>query len=129
MALIARSKGCCGVRELYDLGGPSSAIIRQVHHAINHSYNAAFYWFADRAQGEEGATNEGRTLAAYIVKYKLGMISETGPVDNPQSGHKLVVWLWQIDKNAIDAFVLRYGGQLDSANYLSDGEDNDDFDN
>ncbi len=118
MATIARTRGCCGIRELYSLGGPSGNIIRQVHHAINNSYDAAYYLFADRATGQEGATNSGPHLAKYITKYKLGSLHKTPPTPNPQSGHELVVWLWKIDKPAINAFVERYGGALLEANYI-----------
>ena len=97
MALIARSQNCCGVRELYSLGGQSIDIIHQVAHAIqNQNLNAAYYWFADR----EGTPN-GKRLARYIVNHSLGKLTEMPPVPNPQSKCNLIFWLWQIDQKAI----------------------------
>ncbi len=100
MANVARQQNCCGVRELYALGGRSLEIIKQVHGWINGTYNAAFYMFADNV-----AAGNGKKLARYIAKHKLGHIAETSPTHNPQSNHKLQVWLWTIDKVAIDKFI------------------------
>lgn len=100
MASIARTQNCCGVRELYNLGGPSRDIIKQVCEAINGTLNAAFYMFADNTE----STN-GTKLAAYITKHKLGKLIKTPAVFNPQSQHMLEVWLWELDQEAINDYV------------------------
>ncbi len=102
MANIRRQEGCCGVRELYNLGGRSLDIIRQVHNAIEHdNLNAAYYMFADRVDD----TGNGQKLARYIAKNELGKLIKTPPTYNPQSEHNLEVWLWAIDQEAIAALV------------------------
>lgn len=100
MPTISASQGCCGVRELYNLAGLSTLKIEAVYTAIHtNNKNGSFYWFADGVN----STN-GDRLARYILKHNLGDLTEFGPTHNPQSGHDLKMWVWQIDVPVIDAW-------------------------
>lgn len=101
MPTIRRQDGCCGVRELFNLGALSKTTILRVAQAIREeSLNAAYYMFADRASNGNGAR-----LARYIKKHELGDLIETPPTHNPQSGHDLIVWLWKLDQDAIAEYA------------------------
>lgn len=98
MASIARTEGCCGIRELYDLGetDPVETISEVADAILNHNLDAAFYLFADNY-----ANRNGHRLAAYIKEHKLGKLTVAPSTYNPNSRNSMRAWLWQINRAAI----------------------------
>jgi hypothetical protein len=71
------------------------------HHATKPQFPYAFLVFS---QAGAGGTY-GEDLAKFIRKNKLGGISTTiNAYKNPNSGNKLRVWLWAVDKKALLAW-------------------------
>jgi hypothetical protein len=100
--MTVESTNCCGVGELYDLDGRGpEENIRDMQRILRREVSLwvslkAVYLFHDAVW-----YGNGRKLAAYIRKHKLGELVETGKVRNPNSRRLIQAWLWTIDKKAI----------------------------
>lgn len=118
MALQLNRTQCCGLRELhgiqhrvntdYDwqdgrLPTPEEIVDFVKHQMFLNRRNGAFITFA-AATGNDGGMTQGRKLATFIRKHKLGELSNMEPARNPNSNHDLVVWLWRVDRVAMKKF-------------------------
>lgn len=109
MLELNRTK-CCGLRELHGIQHDDwtlptpTAIVEYVKNMMfSSSRDAAFITFA-AATGNPGGITQGKKLAAFIEKEKLGKLSTMEPAINPNSKHNLVVWLWRVDRAAMRKF-------------------------
>ena len=108
---------CCGVKELCGIGymmgefGPVGVIkdyIRQSRSAIcpaptPYRPRVAHLIFTQASPGRYGAD-----LAAYIIKNKLGTILQTPSQANPNSGNKVIMFLWSLDKPNLIAWARKH---------------------
>src|ERR1700677_3513802 len=108
--------GCCGIKEYYDLGININSkgvekvveeIANQTRPAppggvnygdrLNHQYPCAFILFSAVRSGKYGST-----LHAFIHENKLGEVWETEFKKNPNSNNLIKVYIWGIDRKALD---------------------------
>lgn len=110
---------CCGLRELHGiqhlldgtfdnnyqraLPTPEAIIAFVKEKMFVGSRDAAFITFA-AATSNNGSISQGKKLAAFIKKEKLGELSTMEPALNPSSRNNLVVWLWRVDRTAMKKF-------------------------
>lgn len=98
MAYLEGSEISCGVAQLYDMyeeGNPKD-IMKTVANEIN-EINAKIILFSDVAGPKKG----GAKLAAFIGKKKLGPLISSRAVVNPNSGNKIKVWMWTVDRKKL----------------------------
>jgi hypothetical protein len=108
MPEIERSHFCCGVREIGELDNKGADVVRAIYAGINKDdgpdLDGAFWWWADNTDSENG-----RKLAAYFKKYELGKVTKMGAAHNPQSGNELEMWVLELDHDALDKWIEKYG--------------------
>ena len=95
MSYLEDSSISCGVRELVELGMGKDGVKGHVrivaHHLCNIKDTFTFVLFSDNDD-----LGNGRKLAAYIRRNKLGTLLETTPRHNRNhpDGPKIRVWTW-----------------------------------
>ena len=107
MVEIHRSQSCCGVREIGDLDAKGAEIVRKIYEGCSDEdtdKDGAFWWWADNTDSENG-----RKLAAYFNKYELGKVTKMGAAHNPQSGNELEMWVIELDHEAMENWIEKYG--------------------
>lgn len=58
--------------------------------AIENEFRSGYcYIFSDNKSGE------GKFIAAYIEKHKLGRLTSSGWAKNPNSGNQICTWIWR----------------------------------
>jgi hypothetical protein len=99
---------CCGLRELSDLSDTIADNVRTVWEDMkDHETFYPHVFFTDAyARGEKASGTNGYKLAQLIEKNKLGVITASPAKINPNSGNKLVVWVWTVDKKALVAHFI-----------------------
>ena len=100
MALVEGTGISCGVRQVCDLSNNSPQDNLQDIYTSLVNNCAVFIW-SDTTKNKNGSK-----LAALIRKLKLsrGLI-RTAPVINPNSGNKIVVWVWTFPRKAFEAYA------------------------
>lgn len=91
---------CCGIEELYNLDVPNPAIITKVY---NDSNRRAMIIFHDVVSWSNGSS-----LASYIRRNKLGSLTSSKKVMNPNSRNIIQMWIWYPDWDAIDKIRRTY---------------------
>ena len=123
--MILKVQSCCGMREVHDLRlypNPAEAIKEFGKHTYGEDHSLPYtqarrhdwrnaYRYANRrfryaifTQATKRATY-GKTLAAYIKKYKLGEVITTGFNINPNTRRSVGVWIWTVDHDALKAHL------------------------
>lgn len=114
----------CGVRELLEFGGadsPEEFLLKSIQDSEDFYYsplttldaiNFKFFIFSDKtAKGSNPVT--GTKFAKWVVKNKLGTIISSAIRTNPNSGNKIRVWIWDIDRLALLKWYKAHGKDLD----------------
>ena len=121
--------GCCGVREIANLSAHKSApeALRAFcegpavqfdlnaqgipppgctyRNMVRGTYKPPSCAFALFTQVE--GHKYGTKFAALILREKLGEVYETQPRVNPNSGNSIRVWVWGINRDALEAWFLQ----------------------
>ena len=91
------STSCCGLNEIHGVGYPPKDILLYVgERFVEQEERVPFYFFTDTR--EVGGGSDGKNLASYITKHKLGRIVQSRYKRNPNSGNMLRVWIWETNK-------------------------------
>ena len=91
---------CCAVMEMADIyTGPYEMSVKRIHPDW-----CKFVIFSDTDYTE---FRHGKAIAAIIRKNKLGTLISTAPARNPNTGHKVKVWTWTIDRDGLKAYRRR----------------------
>ena len=113
MAIKVRSTGCCGLRELDQLGTEPSAEsallnLRQQFASGGDLSNISFLLFTgvtSRSQEDHTGVSRkddyGAGFASFIHTEGLGGVVKTEPRQNPKTRNWIACWLWTPDQAAI----------------------------
>ena len=94
------STSCCGLREIDELDYPPDEILTTVAEDFFNDENPmAFYFFTDTRRSQNG-----RNLAVYITKHKLGAITTTRYKINPNSDNWLKVFVWAVNPRIFEVW-------------------------
>lgn len=97
--------GCCGVKEITGLAGHKSApdaMRAYCKRPFSHDTAFAPPSCAFTLFTAPQPYKYGHVFAAFILKNKLGDVQEIGPTLNPNSGNRLQVWVWTVDRPALE---------------------------
>lgn len=110
--MIEELSGCCGIGVLFELedNGSSFDTLLELYHecegrAEYYDYGARKTMKKDLAPrfglviwSDATVYTEGKALAAYIRKHRLGLVSKSHQANNPNhDGHKIEHWTWKPD--------------------------------
>ena len=93
--MTIRDTFCCGVKELDYIEYESSREIMQEIYESERDF--AFILFTATSE-----MKEGRNLAKYIKKHKLGSVTRSPSRINPNTHNHISVWVWSVNHNAIN---------------------------
>ena len=95
MSILISRLNCCGINEIADIYENHPDIITNqiAKDYVEKGNQSAFYIFSDI-----GDKKIGNSLAKYIKKNKLGLITKSPSRINPNSGNSLKVWIWTLNK-------------------------------
>lgn len=111
-----RNMTCCGLREITGLefaGDGKEAMTEFVEAAFPKSRRYNFdkheYEYIARlnfshavfSEAQDGAGSYGEKFSAYILKNKLGDVIASQRRVNPNSGNRLKVWIWTLNKQGL----------------------------
>ncbi len=84
---------CCGLRELHHINeGSNEDIVERAYECIfEYMEDFAFFVFTD-----EVSEGNGTSLAKFIVENNLGRITKSRSRVNPNTGHTIKIWVWEI---------------------------------
>lgn len=104
---------CCGLDEIANIYDelPIESLLR----ACEEDMDTPFYFFTG-TPSEKGV----EALKEYIIKNKLGSVLETKRRVNPNSGNRLKVYVWEVNRRSLAKWYKTNKVKLD------DYEDNDD---
>lgn len=120
MLELNRTK-CCGLRELHGINIPgifgphrdwgypkADHIIEYVHTLMfNGARKGVLVSFVDVVGGRNYGI--GDELADFIEEHRLGTVHRGTPVHNPNSGNKIVGYLWQVNLRTFNSkWLARY---------------------
>lgn len=106
----------CGVHLLYGTAvNPTEKLLEMVAQRKcldpatqkTYPYPCASLVFSDAdiySDVSDGKTYGGRNFALYIKEHNLGHLTESPPVRNPNSGHTIRTWIWDVDWTALNAW-------------------------
>lgn len=106
--MYARGLDCCGIWELTDVESAGD-IIGEFHEFIlekmcpEGEYNGPAFILFSTTQGSK----DGKKLMDYINKEELGVVTKRGPRVNPNTGNRLTVFIWGIDRNNIKRYYKK----------------------
>lgn len=100
---------CCGIKEIDGVEGshPKEFLLDIADAIMSGAEDAAFYFFSDI-----GDAQNGKAIAAFLKRNKLGKITKTGAKRNPNSGNRLHMWVWNIDLKAYRTWVHKTDSNL-----------------
>lgn len=96
---------CCGIEELYDIQY-GDTVIDCVRQAKARSIGAVIIFSVSDDTSAYSSPKIGRALAAFIRKNKLGRVSETPWAYNGNSGNKIKVFTWTVNRDNLKKIVL-----------------------
>lgn len=100
MTNILESLSCCGVREIAGLKSQPHKTMWDVCFALfEEDCGQAFLLITDTCQSQRG-----RNFVKYIKSNKLGDVVETKWRKNPNSGHRIKVWVWAPNEKRLQAW-------------------------
>lgn len=123
MALEVKRTQCCGMREITNLShAPSAAqamqdFVTRLHlegrYAINWPQGwtfslVVFTGVVGRQQADHASDrrdNYGQAFATMIEANRLGSVTATPPMVNPNTGNTIQAWIWGIDREAFAAWI------------------------
>lgn len=88
---------CCGIEELYNLGEKPNEVLLFI---ANNSARRAMIIFHDSIERKNG-----EKLCSKIRRYKLGKVSSSNAVLNPNSMNMIRLWTWYPNFEALDKLV------------------------
>lgn len=97
-----------------DDGIPVEASVCGLLDSVYVEQRAAFLLFSDLEN--EG----GRMLANCIRKYKLGKVTRSSALRNPNTGNRIEVFIWEVDKKACAKWLKEQTKLITSAGLRSD---------
>lgn len=105
---------CCGIKEIDGLEGEHNPhyVLRGIlrdwwnggYHEGSGYGNCAFIFFSTTNHYTKGI---GKTLTDYIHAHKLGRVTRSRPLVNPNSGNKVTMWMWELSKRNIAAWCRK----------------------
>ncbi len=104
--MITYSTISCGIKQLSGLGVAPKRLIRETQNAHNMENpigGFATIIFSDTTPGV--GRNTGSTFAQFIRDNKLGGITKSRPVINPNTTNLIQTWIWNINWTAVDKFL------------------------
>lgn len=104
---------CCGIKEICDIqfdfleGWPVKKILKGVKEQYTY-YNCPSVMIFSVAQGKEfnGSHVVGQQLRNFIEKKKLGTVTATAWVENKNSGNKIKVFTWTVNRGNFEKINL-----------------------
>lgn len=113
-----RGMACCGTQEITGLSlytdpekalkallfpyPPANGNLTQRTANIPRCAHLIFTGTMGRSQ--EGKRTYGYKFATYLIEKGLGTVVESAIAVNPNSRHRLRVWVWTLDRNALTAW-------------------------
>jgi len=98
---------CCGIKELYGVSyyprTPRRAFIDFLASYGYMPLRAGAFIFTD-AYPSGSSPSYGARFAAFLIKNKLGNITEVEPFHNPNSHNKVITYIWAPDQDAVVAW-------------------------
>lgn len=93
-----QNTSCCGLIEFEDicLSDPEESVLLYCEGTLDEGYYVPFVLFTDIKPYKHA-----KKLIAYIKKHGLGSIVKTATKKNPNSKHRLKVYVWTVDQRAI----------------------------
>ena len=96
---------CCGINELTPItdntNNPKQTIKDACYQIYERGEKGAFVFFSDT-----GKKKAGINLKNFILENNLGTITESKSMINPNSRHKLQMWIWELNKRNLKNFWL-----------------------
>jgi hypothetical protein len=112
---------CCGVNEITSLGdfrNSKDALQEVCRDMYWYEGNCAFITFTQAGSG----TRYGNNLKRYIESNKLGDVTVSPSKVNPNTGNRVRMFVWAINRPALDRWAYKNGVDRENS------EDNDDYD-
>lgn len=94
-----KGTSCCGVKEINGLQDEISNVYNVYSHTKTQKFGAVI--ITDRI-----TTGKGLSTVKFIRKYKLGKVVSTPEFYNPNSGNKIQAWMWIVDHQKLDKFII-----------------------
>ena len=114
--MTIESTSCCGLKEIESITGESpEELLKGVCEYLN-----AEVWEFDFSLLLFTATtdmDEGDNLAKYIKKGGLGTVVKTRPKKNPNTGNRIVAWVWSVNERALRAWCRKNQPHLYTISY------------
>lgn len=92
------------VRKLYNLGESRHTPAKTIMgiYKAEKTRNTKIFIFSDNA-----SYNNGKILANYIKKHKLGDIAETGKTRNPNNRNIIQTWMWSVYRKGLENWATK----------------------
>lgn len=96
----------CGMGAFHYLEDTETVMMEKIADAIEWD-NLAIIQFSDA-----DAFQNGKAIAAFIRRYKLGTIRSTSAL-NENSGHIITAYLWKVNRKAVRQWLERHRAKID----------------
>lgn len=101
-----QSTSCCGVDEIVDLGSRNTtrgAMLDVCNNYIRREWNNSFVDDFPAFLSFTGVMKYGygQEFANFIRKNKLGTVRESVARVNPNSGNRIKMWIWAVNRTAM----------------------------
>ena len=103
--MFSDSNISCGVEQLHDFDDfdtPEKFLINSLRERFDDNINFAFVIFSDVLNPKRKLG--GTKFAKYIKDSSLGNVVKTKIKTNPNSGNKIRVWVWEVDRDKLDVW-------------------------
>ena len=89
---------CCGLRQIDGLSNhkPKEAMKRVCRGFFRSGMKGAFIAFTEASYSFQTESTYGKDFKKFIEKNKLGDVTETKSKRNPNSGNKLITFVWAV---------------------------------
>lgn len=93
---------CCGIRELNGVEGADAEelLLDAARQHTTCGRSAAYIFFSCTAPYKKNV----KKLAALIKKNKLGKVTMTEAIRNPNSGNSLTMWVWRVENQKLRSY-------------------------
>src|SRR3990167_6350675 len=118
MTVTVRNTGCCGLKELDNLGTeptPEQAMTTLRQEWRGNLLRCTFILFTgvtDRVTDDHTHVRReddyGKGFANFIEEHNLGTVVSTTSKRNPKTGNNIGAWIWTVDHAAVTAWYAKW---------------------
>jgi len=90
---------CCGIYEFNGIDRPPQNLVTQVYEELGGDKYNIFIFHDVTCRGN------GKRLCDFIKRHKLGKVTATASVNNPNTGRNITLWSWVVGWASLHKFM------------------------